>query len=281
MCHAWLAALFIAKNSRLWTAPGVIPPSRLPMKTRNRAFTLIELLVVITIIAILAALIMPALKAANAARDESVALSNMRQIGVAFSLYANDNSFMLPSRVMNASVSGTTTASKWPVLLSAYLSDVRVYASSFDTQNWILRGLTTTQALSNTANNTSFIMNGYNDLNTLNNPGVQIRINAFPDTSDIILLGTPLNPPFSAQHNAQFYMDFEEAPNGNENDVLNLAAFNGGSNYLFADGSARFITQAAYQAPSPNPPPGSSTLQSYGNTLWCVNKSYVIPSIGH
>ena len=51
---------------------------------------------------------------------------------------------------------------------------------------------------------------------------------------------------------------------------------NGGSNYLFADGSARFITKAAYQAASPDAP-----LQSYGNTLWCVDKSYVIPVIGN
>ena len=248
------------------------------MKTRDRAFTLIELLVVIAIIGILAALLFPGLKAALAARDETVALSNMRQIGVAFILYANDNSYMLPSRATNQSTGDGSTPDKWPVLLSKYLSDVRVYASSFDTQNWVIRGLTTAQALSNTGNNTSFIMNGYNDLNTLDNPNVTIRLNAFPSTSTIILLGTPLNPPFSTQHNTQYYMDFAEAPNGNENDVLNLAAFNGGSNYLFADGSARFITKVAYQAPLTG---AVNSLQNYGNSLWCVNKSYVIPTVGN
>jgi prepilin-type N-terminal cleavage/methylation domain-containing protein len=65
------------------------------MKTRSRAFTLIELLVVIAIIALLAAMLFPVFKTALAARDETVALSNMRQIGIAFSLYANDNSFLL------------------------------------------------------------------------------------------------------------------------------------------------------------------------------------------
>jgi prepilin-type processing-associated H-X9-DG protein len=229
------------------------------------------LLVVIAIIGILAAMLFPALKAANAARDETQALSNMRQIGTAFILYANDNSYLLPSRV----VASGTTALKWPGLLSKYLSDVRVYASSFDLQNWIIRGLTTAQAIQDGGNNTSFIMNGYNDLNAFNNPNVQVRILSFPSTSDIILLGTPLDPPFSVTHNTQYYMDFEEPPNGNENDVLNLAAFNGGSNYLFADGSARFITKAAYQAPDPANP-----SQKYGDDLWCVNKSYVIPVVG-
>ncbi len=46
---------------------------------------------------------------------------------------------------------------------------------------------------------------------------------------------------------------------------------------LFADGSARFITQAQYNAPIPG---SSNSLQSYGNSLWCVNKSYIIPTVG-
>jgi prepilin-type N-terminal cleavage/methylation domain-containing protein/prepilin-type processing-associated H-X9-DG protein len=234
---------------------------------KTRAFTLIELLSVIAIIAILAALLFPGIRAAAAARNQAQALSNMRQLGIAFNLYAGDNSYLLPGR---ATAQDGATPDKWPVLLSKYLSDVRVYASIYDTQNWILRGLTSTQALDNSANNTSFIMNGYNDLGAFTNSSVQVRLNAFPSTSNIILLGTPIIG------SRQFYMDFEEAPNGNENDVLQLAAFNGGSNYLFADGSARFITQAQYQAPDSENP-----AQSYGNDLWCVNKAYVIPAIGN
>jgi prepilin-type N-terminal cleavage/methylation domain-containing protein/prepilin-type processing-associated H-X9-DG protein len=248
------------------------------MKTRDSAFTLIELLVVIAIIAILAALLFPALRAANGTRDETVALSNMHQIGVSFMLYANDNSYMLPSRVTSAS-----GGNKWPGLLSKYLSDVRVYASSYDLKNWVARGLTSTQAISDNANNTSFIMNGYNDMGTLSNgenssTAIQIRINSFPSTSEIILLGTPKNPTTTnptVVHNTQYYMDFEEPPNGNQYDVLDLAAYNGGSNYLFADGSAKFITQAAYTAPDP-----ANTSQRYGDDLWLVNKSYVIPKVG-
>ena len=238
----------------------------------RRAFTLVELLVVIAIIALLAGLLIPALKGAVGSRDETVALNNMRQIGVAFSLYANDNSFMLPSR--SAAQPSQSSPDKWPVLLSKYLGDVRVYASSFDTQNWILRSLTTAQALSNDQNNTSYIMNGYNDLGAFNSSGVQIRINQFASTANVILLGTPMIG------SRQFYMDFEEAPNGNQNDALQTAAFNGGSNYLFADGSAKFITQTAYNSPSPdNNVTGSQ--ETYGNWLWKVNKDYAIPNIGN
>jgi prepilin-type N-terminal cleavage/methylation domain-containing protein/prepilin-type processing-associated H-X9-DG protein len=246
------------------------------MNTR-RAFTLIELLVVIAIIAILAALLFPALKAAIGARDESVALSNMRQIGTGFMLYANDHSYVMPGRATEASAGADgSQPQKWPYLIGQYLHDVRVYASSFDTQNWILRGLTQTDAMSNSQNNTSFIMNGYNDLGSFQNSNVTIRLNAFPETSDIILLGM-----LKIGVHDQFYMDFEEGPNGNENDVLNTNGVNGGANYLFADGSAKFISQKDYNAPAPNASPGSTSLQSYGNSLWLVDKTYVIPSVGN
>ncbi len=193
---------------------------RIPNHSLKRGFTLIELLVVVAVIAILVALAFPAYHAAIGARNESQVLSNMRQVGSAFILYANDHSYILPGRVTAAN---GVVPNKWPYLIGQYLGDVRVYASVFDTQNWIVRGLTAADAMSNTSNNTSYIMNGYNDLNAFNTP-VTIRLNAFPDTSDIILLGVP-----KIGIHDQFYMDFEEGPNGNENDVLDLTAYNGGS----------------------------------------------------
>ncbi|MCK9588185.1 MAG: H-X9-DG-CTERM domain-containing protein [Terrimicrobiaceae bacterium] len=52
-------------------------------------------------------------------------------------------------------------------------------------------------------------------------------------------------------------MDYVE---GNQYHVLNLNAYGAGSNYLFADGSTRFVSS-----------------REYDHSLWLVNKSNPIP----
>jgi prepilin-type N-terminal cleavage/methylation domain-containing protein/prepilin-type processing-associated H-X9-DG protein len=66
------------------------------MKNRVRAFTLIELLVVIAIIAILAAMLLPVLSAAKQRAWTAACISNLRQIGLGMSMFADQNSGFYP-----------------------------------------------------------------------------------------------------------------------------------------------------------------------------------------
>jgi len=74
---------------------------RNPRHPSRGGFTLVELLVVIGIIALLIAILLPALRRAREAAVAASCLSNLRQIGMAFHIYADENNGWLPSPGQN------------------------------------------------------------------------------------------------------------------------------------------------------------------------------------
>jgi prepilin-type N-terminal cleavage/methylation domain-containing protein len=64
----------------------------------RQGFTLIELLVVVAIIAVLAAMLLPVLARAKEKARSAQCMDNLRQWGLAYRMYADDNNDFLPRR---------------------------------------------------------------------------------------------------------------------------------------------------------------------------------------
>ena len=183
---------------------------------------MVELLVVVAVIAILAAMLLPALAGAKLSARRTACLNDLKQLGLAAAMYVQDNDGFYPS---------SNGPYKWPQALRSSYLNLKVLVCPDDTS---ISGEATNSASADEAPR-SYVINAWTDyFDTLPQPV------AFEIMSETIIREPSETVVFGEKEegHGDFLMDLRT---DNELTVLDQTRHSHGACFAFADTSVRFL----------------------------------------
>jgi len=243
------------------------------------AFTLIELLVVIAIIAILAAILFPVFAQARDKARQTACLSNMKQIGTGLMMYTQDYDEALPGcdnaqEGFNLPLGFMDPGSprNWAREVQPYVKNLGVFMCPSATPRSDLPDGPTSGYRETTdpkGGNTNYLLNGV----TANRPLAEI-----PAPANTVYLSeynflsrTAQERPLRTDANAYVWTNAVSSPYlgnyGQFNHQYYTIRHNGGGNYLFSDGHAKWVKKTAVTFAMYGAAPTSSTGKAATDTF--------------
>jgi prepilin-type N-terminal cleavage/methylation domain-containing protein/prepilin-type processing-associated H-X9-DG protein len=209
------------------------------LRSRSEGFTLIELLVVIAIIAILAAILFPVFAQAREKARASACLSNMKQVGLALSMYVNDYDEMYPNHQDADQFMNPAAPPNWGRALQPYMKNIKVLTCP-TARIWPGQAAAAAKGLEIT----SLLGNGV----LMRTKGMAMA--AVPNPADIVAFQedyfsftTAFNRPWDAGGNKFMYWHYLDDQKVSRGGVVDEDYSNqhfAGGNLVFADGHAKW-----------------------------------------